>query len=49
MKKRFSTKEEAPSRVLLVCVYDTMVLNITNEVVYSRFAVFGSIVKILIF
>ena len=30
MSKRQNGGKEAPSRVLLVCVYDTIVLNITN-------------------
>lgn len=48
MKKRPANREN-PSRVLLVCVYDTVVLNITNETVYARFSPFGNILKILIF
>lgn len=49
MKKRQANNKEGPSRVLLVCVYDTIVLEITNEVVYSRFSPHGHILKILIF
>jgi hypothetical protein len=48
-KKRPSCDREAPSRVLLVCVYDTIVIDITNEVIFARFSTFGPIVKILIF
>ncbi len=49
MKKRNDGRKETPSRVLLVCVYDTIVLNISNEIVYARFAPHGEILKILIF
>jgi len=49
MSKRQNSGKEAPSRVLLVCVYDTIVLNITNEIVYARFSEYGNILKILIF
>lgn len=39
----------SPSPVLLVCVYDTIVFEITNELIYSRFQEYGNIVKLLIF
>jgi hypothetical protein len=35
--------------VTVFCVYDTVVLTISNETVYARFAPFGNILKILIF
>ena len=38
-----------PSKVLLVCVYDTLVLDINNDIIYDKFKGFGNIVKILIF
>jgi hypothetical protein len=47
--RRHQSNRESPSRVLLVCVYDTMVLSITNEIVFARFAHYGDILKILIF
>lgn len=43
-----SDKQE-PSRVLLVCIYDTIALEVNNQLVYERFSKFGSIVKVLIF
>lgn len=42
-------RKESPSRVLLVCVYDTIILEITNDAVFDRFSPFGNIIKILIF
>lgn len=44
-----SARREQPSRVLLVCVYDTVILEITNETIYERFCRHGSVIKILIF
>lgn len=49
MKKRQGQLKETPSKVLLTCVYDTVIIDVTNEVVYSRFSPFGPILKILIF
>lgn len=49
MKKRQGGERELPSKVLLVCVYDTVVVEVTNEAVFARFSPFGPIVKILIF
>ena len=49
MKKRQCGEREAPSKVLLICVYDTVVVEVTNEAVFARFSPFGPIVKILIF
>lgn len=40
---------EKPSKVLLVCVYDTIVFEITNEIIQSKFEKFGTITKLLIF
>jgi len=40
---------EKVSCVLLVCIYDTIVFEITNDLVYTRFQEFGHIVRILIF
>lgn len=48
-KKRTAQLHENPSRVLLTCVYDTIVLEITNEIVYSRFSPHGNVLRILIF
>lgn len=47
-KRQWGGGENA-SRVLLVCVYDTIVLEIGNETVLARFSAFGPIIKILIF
>lgn len=49
MKKRHGQERESPSKVLLVCVYDTVVVEVSNEAVFARFSPFGPIVKILIF
>jgi hypothetical protein len=49
MKKRQGQERESPSKVLLVCVYDTVVVEVSNEAVFARFSPFGPIVKILIF
>jgi hypothetical protein len=49
MKKRQGHDRETPSRVLLVCVYDTVVVEVSNEAVFARFSPFGPIIKILIF
>lgn len=46
--RRQQDKQE-PSRVLLVCVYDTIALEVTNQLIYDAFSKFGSIVKVLIF
>lgn len=35
--------------MLLVCIYDTIALEVSNQLVYERFSKFGSIVKVLIF
>lgn len=35
--------------MLLVCIYDTIALEVSNQLVYERFSRFGSIVKVLIF
>jgi hypothetical protein len=35
--------------VLLVCVYDTIALEITNEILHQKFQQFGAITKLLIF
>ena len=40
---------EVPSKVLLVCVYDTIVFEINNEMIKPKFDKFGSINKLLIF
>lgn len=40
---------EKTSRVLLVCVYDTIVFEITNDLIYQRFHEFGNVIRILIF
>jgi hypothetical protein len=41
--------KQEPSRVLLVCIYDTIALEVNNQLVYERFSKFGSIIKVLIF
>ena len=46
--RRLQEKQE-PSRVLLVCVYDTIALEVNNQLVYERFSKYGPIVKVLIF
>jgi hypothetical protein len=48
-KKRSAQLNETPSRVLLTCVYDTIVLEIANEAVFAKFAPYGTIIRILIF
>lgn len=40
---------EKPSRVLLVCVYDTIVFEISNDIIKGKFEKFGKITKLLIF
>jgi hypothetical protein len=40
---------EKPSKVLLVCIYDTGELDISNENIYDRFAPSGTVRRILIF
>lgn len=35
--------------MLLVCVYDTVVFEITHEIIRSKFEKFGNITKLLIF
>lgn len=42
-------KNEKPSKVLLVCVYDTVVFQITYDSIRSKFEKFGLINKLLIF
>ena len=50
-----STQTHAPSnnppvsKVLLVCVYDTIALDITNDIIYQKFQQYGHIIKLLIF
>ena len=46
---RYTAKNEKPSKVLLVCVYDTIVFQITNDIIRSKFEKFGTIKKLLIF
>lgn len=47
--KRQKNLNQEPSKVILICVYDTIALELTNEVIYERFRVFGNIVRLLIF
>lgn len=47
--RRLLQDKQEPSRVLLVCVYDTIALEVSNQVIYERFSKFGSIIKVLIF
>jgi hypothetical protein len=35
--------------VLLVCIYDTIALEVGNQLIYERFSKYGSIFKVLIF
>jgi hypothetical protein len=37
------------SRVLLVCIYDTVVTDISNEMLYSSFTGHGRVEKLLVF
>lgn len=46
---RYMAKNEKPSKVLLVCVYDTVVFQITYDSIRSKFEKFGLISKLLIF
>lgn len=48
-KKESGSDRQEPSKVLLVCVYDTLIIDITNEMIYEKFKRFGSIIKLLIF
>lgn len=47
--KRKEGSAAEPSRVLLVCIYDTVVLNVTNEMLYETFAGHGTLDKLLVF
>jgi hypothetical protein len=47
--KRREGSSNEPSRVLLVCIYDTVVLNITNEMLYETFVGHGTLDKLLVF
>lgn len=49
LRKGPAVDKQEPSRVLLVCIYDTIALEVNNQLVYERFSRFGSIVKVLIF
>jgi hypothetical protein len=46
--RRYQDKQET-SKVILVCVYDTIALEVTNPLIYDNFSKFGPIVRILIF
>lgn len=48
-KNSESIERDTPSKVLLVCVYDTLVLDINNDIIHEKFKVYGNIIKILIF
>jgi hypothetical protein len=48
-EKKYTQKVEKPSKVLLVCVYDTIVFEISNDIIKSKFEKFGTITKLLIF
>lgn len=48
-EKRYTQKTEKPSKVLLVCVYDTIVFEISNEIIRAKFEKYGKITKLLIF
>jgi hypothetical protein len=47
-QRKMQDKQE-PSQVLLVCIYDTIALEVTNQLVYERFSKYGPIIKVLIF
>lgn len=53
MQRKESKRRESgpndPSKVLLVCIYDTVVLNITNEMLYQTFVGHGQLDKLLVF
>lgn len=42
-------KTEKPSRVLFICIYDPVVFQLTNDLVYNKFSVHGRVSKVLIF
>lgn len=42
-------KTEKPSRVLFVCIYDPIVFQLSNDLVYSKFSMHGKVSKVLIF
>lgn len=48
-KKDASSERQDPSKVLLVCVYDTLIIEITNDMIHEKFRKYGLIVKLLIF
>lgn len=48
-EKKYTQKVEKTSKVLLVCVYDTIVFEITPEIIHGKFDRFGNITKSLIF
>ncbi len=48
-ERKYAEKVEKASKVLLVCVYDTVVLNITYDLIRPKFQQFGTIIKMLIF
>jgi len=41
--------EEQASRVLLACLYDTLTVPVTNELLYELFSTSGRVRKVLIF
>jgi len=47
--RRENPEKQDPSRVLLICIYDTIALEITNQIIYEKFSKYGAIVKVLIF
>lgn len=44
-----AVSSETPTRVLLVCIYDSLVVDITPESIRLRFGKYGPISKVLIF
>ena len=47
-EQRRQLDKQEPSRVLLVCIYDTIALEVSNQLVYEKFSRYGPIIKVLI-
>ena len=47
-EQRRPLDKQEPSRVLLVCIYDTIALEVGNQLVYEKFSRYGPIIKVLI-
>lgn len=44
-----AVSNEAPTAVLLVCIYDSLLVDITPQLICSRFGKYGPISRVLIF